>query len=144
MKYNFFSFYISMIYLNVVSESIKSISFQRNWLNTSTKFWMQQILNISQNELFYPPAVQFGVYRLVLILYNIWFCQWIFLYFNYSLLSPSSYLTSTQRNIHHTHKVATPPQLKLNKKTKFKSTLSHFLRWTSTTWNQKQTFKISK
>ena len=32
-----------------------------------------------------------------------------------------------------THKVATPPQLKLKEKTKFKSTPSHFLRYTSTT-----------
>ena len=57
----------------------------------------------------------------------------MFLYFNYSLLSPYSSLTPAQRNINYTHKVATPPQLKLNAKTKFKSTVSHFLRYTSTT-----------
>ena len=36
---------------------------------------MEQILNISQNELFYPIAVQFGVYRIALILDNIYFYQ---------------------------------------------------------------------
>ena len=36
---------------------------------------MQQILNILQNELFYPLAAQFGVYRFALILYNIEFYQ---------------------------------------------------------------------
>ena len=38
---------------------------------------MQQILDISQNELFYPLAAQFGVYRFTLILYNIQFYQQI-------------------------------------------------------------------
>ena len=75
---------------------------------------MQRILNISQNELFYPLGVQFGVY------------------FNCSLLSPHTSLTPGHRHIHHKHKAATPPQLKLKKKTKFKSTPSHFLRYTST------------
>ena len=32
---------------------------------------MQQILNISQNELFYPLGVQFEVYSFALIVYNI-------------------------------------------------------------------------
>ena len=41
-------------------------------LCTSTQLLMQQILNILQNELFYPLAVQFGVdSRFSLILYNI-------------------------------------------------------------------------
>ena len=34
---------------------------------------MQKILNISQNELFYPLVVQFGVYKYALILYNMKF-----------------------------------------------------------------------
>ena len=34
----------------------------------------------------------------------------------------------TQSNIHHTRKFATPLQLKLKEKTKFKLTPSHFLR----------------
>ena len=61
-------------------------------------------------------------------------------YFNYSLLSPQFSLTLAQRNIHHTHKVATPPRLKMNEKIKFKSTLSHFLCYTSATRNQKPVF----
>ena len=32
---------------------------------------MQQILNILQNELFYPLAAEFGVCKFALILYNI-------------------------------------------------------------------------
>ena len=32
---------------------------------------LQQILNILQNELFYPFTAKFGVYRFALILYNI-------------------------------------------------------------------------
>ena len=36
---------------------------------------MQQILNISQNELFYPLAVVFGVYKFVLILHDVYFYQ---------------------------------------------------------------------
>ena len=47
----------------------------------------------------------------------------MFIYFNYCLLCPQSALTPAQRNKHHTYKVAAPPQLKLNEKTKFKSTL---------------------
>ena len=51
------------------------------------------------------------------------------LFFTKSIVLPYT----AQRNIHHTHKVATLPQLKLNEKTKFKSTLSQFLRYTLTT-----------
>ena len=49
---------------------------------------------------------------------------------------PQIFLTPTKRNIHH--KVATHPQLKLKNKFKFKSIPLHFLRYISTTWNQKQ------
>ena len=40
-------------------------------LNRSTQLGIQQILNISQNELLYPLVAEFGVYWFALNLYNI-------------------------------------------------------------------------
>lgn len=47
---------------------------------------------------------------------------------------------SVQRNIYHAQKVATPLELKMKKKTKFKSTPWYFLLYILTTWNQKHHF----
>ena len=82
MKYNFLYFYISMIYLKVIIScfwihSIYLISEKHSSLDTSHQLWMQQILNISQNELFYPLAVQFAICKFVSILHNIYLYQLI-------------------------------------------------------------------
>ena len=56
------------------------------------QLWKQAILNISQNELIYSLAVQFGVYRFALILYNICIYQWILnkLFFTNSTVLPDT------------------------------------------------------
>ena len=56
-----------MFFLN----PLNPFNFRKTVLTLPPSFEMRQILNISQNELFYPLAVQFVVYKFSLILYNI-------------------------------------------------------------------------
>ena len=82
--------------------------------------WMQRIWNLSRIEWSFLFLVQFGVYRFALILYNLYFHQWILNNSFFTLIildsvqTPPS--TPIQHDIQHRHKLATPLQLKLKEK----------------------------